>query len=296
MDFVLTLVGSTRPLSAGHIALLEKFCEEQGILMVSDPQWLRPHKVADILISECLNFEQMAKLRALFVEDRMDIFCTSSKNRKKSLCLADMDSTIVTSETLDELAAATDLKDKVSSITARAMEGEIDFETALKERVRLLKGLPAEALTQTLKNTKISKGAETLVKTMRHDGAFCVLVSGGFTFFTSAIATKIGFTQHHGNILEVKNEALTGTVKAPILDKEAKLRFLKLYCEELEINMEETLTIGDGANDLPMLQAANLGIGYRPKPLLKESLLNYIHFTDLTSVLYAQGYKFEDFK
>jgi len=295
MDFVLTLVGSSRPISAGHIALLEKFFESEGLLMTGDPAWLNPHKAVDVFLAECPNLEQMTKLRATLSEDRIDAFCTNAHGRKKTLLLADMDSTIVTSETLDELADEADLKDKISNITDRAMRGELDFHAAIKERVSLLKGLSTDALDRTLDKTEISKGANTLIKTMRHHGAFCVLVSGGFTFFTQAIAKQLTFTQHHGNILNIENDVLTGTVSEPILDKEAKLRFLKLYCEELKIDISETASIGDGANDLPMLKAADLGVGYHPKPVLKEELINYIEFSDLKSLLYAQGYKSDEF-
>lgn len=295
MDFVLTLVGSNRPISAGHIALLEKFFEDEGLLMIEEPTWLNPHKAVDLFLAECPNLEQMTKLRDIISEDRIDVFCTNAHARKKSLLLADMDSTIVTSETLDELAEEANLKDKISGITARAMRGELDFHAALKERVGLLKGLSTDALNRTLEKTEISKGADIVVKTMRAHGAFCVLVSGGFTFFTSAIAKQLTFTQHHGNILNIEDGVLTGTVSEPILDSQAKLRFLNLYCEELEIDIEETVAIGDGANDLPMLKSAALGVGYHPKPLLKEELINYIEFTDLTSLLYAQGYHSDNF-
>ena len=134
-----------------------------------------------------------------------------------------------------------------------------------------------------------------MVKAMRDKGTLCVLVSGGFTYFTGAIAAKLGFTAHHGNVLNIEDDKLTGTVQEPILDKDSKLNFLKLYAEELEIDLDDTLAIGDGANDLPMLEAAGLGIGYHPKPILEETLLNCIRHTDLTSVLYAQGYKTADF-
>ncbi len=155
MDFVLTLVGSSRPISAGHIALLEKFFEDEGLLMTGQPTWLNPHKAVDLHLAECPNLEQMTKLRETLAEDRIDAFCSNTQGRKKSLLLADMDSTIVTSETLDELAEEADLKDKISKITERAMRGELDFHAALKERVGLLKGLSTDALDRTLEKTKI---------------------------------------------------------------------------------------------------------------------------------------------
>lgn len=291
MDFTLTLVGSDKALSAGHLAQVERFMEEQGLMITGAPSWLDPHKAADIPLSELLNIDQMQSLRALLENDKIDVFCTRTDNRLKKLLIADMDSTIVTSETLDELAAEAGIKDKVAKITERAMRGELDFHDALRERVALLKGLPDSALQKTLDDTVISEGAEKLVQVMRTHEAFCTLVSGGFTYFTSAIAKSLGFNTHHGNTLHVENNKLTGTVGTPILDKNSKLSFLKLYCEELNIDISDTVAIGDGANDLPMLTHAGLGIGYYPKPLLEETLLNCIRFTDLTSVLYVQGYK-----
>lgn len=293
MDFTLTLVASDKPLSARYLATVENFADTQGLLITGEPSWLEPNKAADIPLAECLNMEQMQALRENLAEDKIDVFCTRTSNRRKKLLIADMDSTIVTTETLDELAAEAGIKDKISVITERAMRGELDFKGALKERVGLLKGLSADSLARTLESTKISEGAEVMVTTMRQNGAVCILVSGGFTYFTGAIASQLGFTGHHGNTLHIEDNQLAGTVGEPILDKDSKLSFLKLYCEELEIDISDTVAIGDGANDLPMLQAAGLGIGYRPKPLLEESLLNCIRFTDLSSVLYVQGYKKE---
>lgn len=291
MDFTLTLVSSDTPLSAGHLASIEHFTAEQGLLLTGDPKWLTPHKAADIPLAECLNMEQMKALRDILEKDKIDVFCTRTENRQKTLLMADMDSTIVTAETLDELAEEAGLKKEISAITARAMRGELDFEESIEKRVGQLKNLSIDALKRTLDKIEISKGAKTLVSTMRNSGSFCALVSGGFTYFTGEIAAQLGFTAHHGNVLEIEDNKLTGQVKKPILDKNAKLRFLKLYCEELEIELSDTIAVGDGANDLPMLQAAGIGIGYRPKPLLEESLLNCIRFTNLTSVLYIQGHK-----
>lgn len=293
MDFTLTLVASDKPLAAHHLVEVENFADKHGLLLTGQPEWLSDHKAADIPLAQCVNLEQIQFLRALLAPHKIDVFCTHTAGRQKQLLIADMDSTIVTSETLDELAAEAGLKDQISAITEKAMRGELDFEGALKKRVSLLEGLDTDALKRTLDNTEISKGAKTLVKTMRDNGAFCALVSGGFTYFTGAIASQLGFTAHHGNILNIADNRLTGTVGEPILGKEAKLRYLKLYCEELELDISESVTIGDGANDLPMLEAAGLGVGYHPKPLLEATLINCIIHGDLTALLYAQGYKFD---
>lgn len=291
---MLTLIASDKPLSAGHLASIESFLEKEALLITGDPSWLDTHKVVNIPLAECLNIGQMKKLRLFFDEDKIDVFCTRTKNRKKKLLLADMDSTIVTGETLDELAAKAGLKDKVSHITERAMRGELDFFEAICERVELLKGLSADAIKHTLDEIEVSKGAAPLVQTMRKNSATCILVSGGFTYFTESIAQKLSFNAHHGNTLEIENNVLTGKVVPPILDKNSKLNLLKDYTQKQQIDLSDTVAIGDGANDLPMLQTAGLGIGYHPKPLLEESLLNCIRHTDLTSVLYIQGYTKEE--
>lgn len=200
-----------------------------------------------------------------------------------------MDSTIIAEETLDELAAFAGIKDKIAAITTRAMNGELDFEAALRERVALLKGLPETALQETLDKMVVNPGAQTFIQTMRDSGATCVLVSGGFTFFTSRVANAVGFHSNHGNTLEIENGVLKGTVGLPILDKFAKLSFLKDYAGKLGIGLDETLTIGDGANDLPMLKAAGLGIGYYPKKAVADEVNSVIQFGDFTAALYAQG-------
>ena len=295
MSFVLTVVASDKPLSAGHLAGIERFLDAQGLARPGDPVWLAPHKAADIPVSARLTPEQMRQLWDALAADRIDVFCTSLAGRRKKLLLADMDSTIVTSETLDELAAEAGIGEQVAEITARAMNGELDFKGALRERVGLLKGLSTDALKTTLTATEISPGAGTLVQTMRANGAVCVLVSGGFTFFTGAVAGQLGFSQHHGNVLNMEDGVLAGTVGEPILDKTAKLDFLKTYTKDLGLSGADSLSVGDGANDLPMLEAAGLGIGYRPKPLLRDSLDNCVFYSDLTALLYVQGYGADDF-
>lgn len=290
MGFFLTLVASDKKLTAAHLAGVERFLDLQGIGLRGDPVWLSEHKAADIPTTSCLTREQMELLWDALTPDRIDVFCTPETNRRKKLLLADMDSTIVTTETLDELAGHAGIKDKIAAITARAMNGELNFEDALRERVGLLKGLPATTLKTTLDETELCDGAETLVRTMRGHGAACILVSGGFTYFTSAIAGKVGFSQHHGNILNIDGDVLAGTVGVPILDKTAKLNYLQQYRRELDLSDDLTMAVGDGANDLPMLGAAGLGMAYRPKGILKESMQNCVFYADLCALLYAQGY------
>lgn len=292
MSHILTLVASdaAHGLSTPLIEQVQALCVKHEIRQICAPVWLSPDKAADIGVSGSLPGELVQKLRDLLDEEKTDFFINPIEHRQKRLLLADMDSTIVTGETLDELAAYAGLKDLISAITARAMNGELDFKEALRERVRLLKGLPVKTLDETLAETRLSPGAEVFVKTMAHNGAKCVLVSGGFTVFTEAIAAQAGFHTHHGNTLSTRHEALSGEVIDPILDKNAKLNFLRHYTLTSGLNPDQTLSIGDGANDLPMLKAAGLGIGYHPKDTVKNEIPNCILHGDLTAALYAQGY------
>ena len=283
----LTLVASAEPLSTVNV---EGLAED---LLSGDPEWLSEGYALDIPIS--CRPENLSAIQNQQALSGVDVFFTAAKGRRKQLLLADMDSTIVQGETLDELAAFADITDHIAAITARAMNGALDFHEALRERVRLLEGLPEDALAKTLEGILLSPGAEVLVQTMKAHGATCVLVSGGFTVFTDAIAKACGFDFHHGNVLNIEDGLLTGTVAEPILDRDAKLEFLKHHAGTLEIGLEDALTIGDGANDLAMLGAAGLGLGYHAKTSVAIEIDNNIRFGDLTAALYAQGYKDTDF-
>ncbi len=292
MNYILTLVASSgmQPLTEQHFKEIAYVIEHYNIKFTSKIIWLDKKIAAEVAISGKAQSSLIAHLRETLANDRIDFFVTKNENRKKKLLLADMDSTIATSETLDELAQYAGIKDQVAEITIRAMEGKLDFHEALKERVGLLKGLKITALFATLEETKLSLGAKTFVDTMRKTGSTCVLVSGGFTFFTDAIATQCGFNFNHGNELEIAGDALSGRVIPPILDKFSKLELLENYIKDLDLTNDDCLTIGDGANDLPMLKAAGLGIGYHPKDTVKSEIANCILYGNLTAALYAQGY------
>jgi phosphoserine phosphatase len=216
--------------------------------------------------------------------------------RKKRLFVADMDSTIINVECLDELADFAGVKDQVAAITERAMRGELEFEGALRERVAMLKGLGLDALQRAYdERVRLNPGARTLVETMAANGARCVLVSGGFTFFTQRVAQAAGFHAQRANTLTEDGAALAGTVGEPILGREAKLAALKEEAAALDIPLSETLAIGDGANDLAMIEASGLGIAYRAKPVVSAQAHARIDHADLTAVLYFQGYRAEEF-
>ena len=206
-----------------------------------------------------------------------------------------MDSTIVTSETLDELADFAGLKDRIAAITARAMNGELDFKAALRERVAMLKGLPIAALEQTWHRVQLTPGAEELVATMRAHGAMTALVSGGFTFFTGRVAALVGFDLHRSNVLMDDGAALTGAVAEPILDRHAKVATLQELAAREGLPLSATLAVGDGANDLDMLAKAGLGVAFRAKPIVAAAARTRVDHADLRALLFAQGYRTAEF-
>lgn len=242
--------------------------------------------------------EDLRRLRAdPFARDHgIDVIVQPQANRRKRLLLADMDSTIIGQECIDELADFVGLKPMVADITERAMRGELAFEPALRERVALLKGLPLAAIDSVLRDRiTVTPGADTLVRTMRAQGATCVLVSGGFTLFTAPVAARVGFDENRGNVLVIEHECLAGKVEEPILGREAKLATLRELRERLHLDRAETLAIGDGANDLGMIEDAGLGLAFHAKPAVAAAAAGRIDHCDLTAVLFAQGYAREDF-
>ena len=232
-----------------------------------------------------------AKAEDALERSAVDICVQLAEHRKKRLLIADMDSTIVACECLDELADFAGMRREVAQITERAMRGELDFPDALRERVAMIAGLPLADLQRCYdERVRLNPGARTLVATMAGDGARCVLVSGGFDFFTGKVAHAAGFHSHWGNKLIDDGEALTGRVVEPILGRDAKLNTLRAEAAGFGATMAETLAVGDGANDLDMILAAGLGVAYRAKPVLAGQADARLEHTDLTSLLYFQGF------
>jgi phosphoserine phosphatase len=237
-----------------------------------------------------------ARLRGIVGDRPVDVAVLPEAYRRKKLLLADMDSTMIEQECIDELAAFVGLKDKVSAITARAMRGEIAFEPALRERVALLRGLPVTIVDEIIaRHITLMPGGRTLVATMKAHGAYTALVSGGFTFFTSPIGRMIGFDEDRSNIRELEDGKLAGLVRDPILGKEAKQERLIALREERGLRPEETLAVGDGANDLAMLGEAGLGVALHAKPAVAAAADVRIDHGDLTALLYLQGYRVSEF-
>ncbi len=237
-----------------------------------------------------------ARLREVRGDLPIDIVVQPVAARRKKLFLADMDSTMIGQECIDELADFAGLKAHVSAITERAMRGEIDFEPALRERVALLKGLPVGVVDEVLeKRITLTPGGRELVATMRAHGAWTCLISGGFTLFTNAVAAKIGFQENRANELKVRDGKLTGEVTEPIVGRAAKLATLVELRESFDLDEIDTLVTGDGANDLGMIEAAGLGVAYHAKPAVAAAAAARIDYGDLSALLYAQGYRRDEF-
>lgn len=296
-EYVITLIAPTPDsLSEADIALVRDMAGAAGFA-VQPLQWLAEGEAADLPLHAQNESQREGLVVRLKTElERIDaIFQPLDANRRKKLLISDMDSTIIQQECIDELADEMGIKPRVAEITERAMRGELDFKMALRERVELLKGLEVEALQRVYDNRIVfMPGAKALVATMRAHGAFCMLVSGGFTYFTSKVRDALGFDSDSANILEVADGKLSGKVVEPILDKEAKLFALKEAAFKHDTRLTQTLALGDGANDLPMLQAAGLGIAYHAKPAVRAAAAACINLGDLRAALYAQGYRKSD--
>jgi phosphoserine phosphatase len=216
-------------------------------------------------------------------------------SRRKKLLVADMESTIIQQECLDEIADRVGLGARISRITARAMRGELDFAAALRERVGLLRDVDASILERVYESVTLMPGAEPLIATMRRSGATCALVSGGFTFFTERIAGRLGFDVQQANTIEVAEGRISGTVADPILGREAKLAALQRLAQDRGLDTSETMAVGDGANDLAMIKAAGLGVAFRAKPIVMAQAAASVVHGDLTALLYLQGFTRADF-
>ena len=226
----------------------------------------------------------------------LDVCIQPWEGRRKRLLISDMDSTIVAVECIDELADFMGIKPQIAAITERGMRGEIDFEAGLRERVAMLKGLPLADVERCIsERVTLNPGAETAVRTMVAGGAECLLVSGGFTLFVERVAADVGFHRSLSNVLEIEDERLTGRVMGPVFGSAQKLATLIDEAAALGADLSQTLAVGDGANDLDMIEAAGLGVAYRAKPVVAQRADARIDHTDLATLLYFQGYRLEEF-
>ena len=294
MSFTLTLISAP----ADPAVSADLVAEVQSIINVdTEFAWLMEGVACDFVIPRHPDFANLrAEIFAKLGSAPVDQIFQPREGRRKKLLLADMDSTMIQQECIDELADEVGLKEKVSDITARAMRGEIEFEPALKERVGLLKGLSLDIVDKLFEERiTFTPGGKALIQTMKANGAYCALVSGGFTHFTSRVRDMLGFDEDRANLLIEQNGRLTGDVGMPILGKDAKLARLNELIAEHKLSREDTMAVGDGANDLPMIMAAGAGVALHAKPKVAAQANYVINHGDLTGLLFMQGYKAEEF-
>ncbi len=258
---------------------------------VAKADWLDPGVACDIPFDRIAAATATQAAKVALRGAPVDLLVVNPENRRKQVLVADMESTIIKNEMLDELADLADLGPGIAEITRRAMNGELDFEAALRERVALLKDLPEALLDRAAARIQPMPGAATLLRTLKSQGVYCALVSGGFDFFTRMIQERFSFDEQQANHLVVTFDRLAGSVREPILGREAKLEALKRIAIARHVDLADCLTVGDGANDLAMLQAAGMGIAFRAKPVVQAQARFSIQHGDLTALLYAQGYR-----
>ncbi|MDP6687997.1 MAG: phosphoserine phosphatase SerB [Alphaproteobacteria bacterium] len=285
MSQVLTLIA--KPLTDGHVRLVLAVLPQD-----TEVDWLAPGQACDLRFAGEAEDSERAARDALSGAP-VDLFCQADGPvRRRELLVADMDSTIITGECIDEMAGVIGRKAQVADITERAMAGEISFADALRERAGMLTGLAAADLQAVYdRRIHLNSGARELVATMRAHGAVTALVSGGFTFFTERVAAAAGFDHHQANELRFVDGRLDGSVMEPILGPQEKLAALRSFAARLKLAPEATLAVGDGANDLAMVKAAGLGVAYHAKPVLAAAARARIEYGDLTALLYLQGYR-----
>jgi phosphoserine phosphatase len=258
-------------------------------------RWLEEDVAADLIFTGDLKAKRAA-LESELTQEPIDIIVQPLTHRRKRLLVADMDSTLIGQECIDELADVAGVGERVAGITERAMRGEVAFAPALRERVALLASLPEAVIGDVLRDRiTLNRGARSLVQTMRANGAYVAIVSGGFRQFTGAIRERLGADEDRANVLMIEDGKLTGEVIEPILGQDAKLAALREIAAARGLSLDDTLAVGDGANDLPMLQAAGLGVAYRAKPKVAAGADARVEHTDLSALLYAQGFARKDF-
>jgi len=293
-SYVLTLIGNAKlaPLEPLHIERVL-----QCLDLAAETDWLGENEACDIFVSSRLSAEAITeKARDVLLGCSIDAVCTLIKGRRKKLLISDMDSTVINEECIDELADAIGIGSQIREITSSVIQGDLNFSEALRKRLGLMKGMEDKIL-QSVYEQRISlqTGARTLVQTMRHHGAFCILVSGGFTYFTSRIAARLGFHDHMGNELIFNHGKLTGETREPVLGRSAKLNTLMTLCADRGLSLYDVLAVGDGANDIKMIQAAGLGVAFHDTGSLRKESDALIEFGDLTALLYIQGFRKSEF-
>lgn len=295
MELVVTLIAAPgKELDTGIVA--EAAARLNGLgAETGRPDWLAEGLACDLGFDGLSADQADAAVRMSLEGMPIDVVAQPAEGRRKKLLIADMDSTIVTSETLTDVADAAGKGEVIGAITDRVMRGELNFEDSLRERVAMLKGLSETALETAYQAIEVSPGAETMVRTMVASGATTALVSGGFTYFTSRIAERLGFHINMANDFIIEDGKLTGQVTEPVLGRTSKYDVLVKLATQHGLGLADTAAIGDGANDLEMIQAAGLGCAYRGKPILRDAARVKLDHADLTGLLFAQGFRAEEF-
>ena len=292
--YALTLIGGIKPepLLPEHP---DRVCGRLDLDCKLD--WLAEAEACDLIFPSELSAAEITTQALTALEGtNIDAVCTPAKGRRKHILISDMDSTIIDQERIDELGDAIGVGSQISRITQAVVKGEIGFSEALRQRLALMKGMEYSLLERVYKERiTLKAGARTLVRTMRHHGAYCILVSGGFSFFTSRIAEKVGFHDHQANELTFVAGKLTGEVVEPILGRSAKLDTLTKLCERKGLSPADVLAAGDGANDIKMVEAAGLGVAFHGSAVLRKQANACINHADLTALLYIQGYRKSEF-
>ncbi len=293
-SYALTLIGNieTAPLEPAHI---DQVCQHLEVSPERD--WLAENEACDLLFDSRLTSTALSELAHQALSGtRIDAVCTAVAGRRKKILISDMDSTIINQECIDELGDAMGIGPQIKEITVAVINGDISFSDALRQRMVLMEGMERGLLESVYENhISLMPGAKTFVRTMRHHGAYCILVSGGFSFFTQRIAKRVNFHDHQANTLIFAEDRLTGEVQEPILGRTAKLETLMRLCEEKGLQPSDTLAVGDGANDIKMIHAAGLGVAFHGSHSLKLQANAWIDYGDLTALLYIQGFRKSDF-
>jgi len=289
VGLVLTMIGgASEPDITGFVEAA------LGLGLKAAPEWLATGRACDLVLGDGDASKAEALARQAIGDAAIDVLVQPAEGRRKRVFVADLESTIIENEMLDELADFVGLRPHVAEITRRAMNGELDFAAALKERVALLKGLPATVLDEAAGRIRLMPGARPLLATLRAAGVRTALVSGGFTVFVERIAAELGFDRVSANRLDITDGQIAGTVALPILTRETKRDTLLQMAQDAGVPLSATLAVGDGANDLPMLEAAGLGIAFHAKPAVAAASRWRLDHADLTGILYAQGYRQEE--
>ncbi len=269
---------------------------ELGAAPADAPDWLAPGIACDLGFARGDPVEVQTALRTRLADAGVDVVAQPRDGRRRKLLVADMESTIIANEMIDELAAAAGVGAKVAAITERVVRGELEFAAALADRVAMLAGLPTDTLDRLYARIEVMPGARALVQTMRAHGATTALISGGFTCYSGRVRRAVGFDLDYANRLDVVDGRVTGRVGRPILDRAGKRARLAKLAAKCGLGEAETIAVGDGANDLDMIEAAGMGVAFRAKPVVAESARVRIDHGDLTALLYIQGYRAADFR